>query len=79
MPVPNPADPSVLNTLQIFGRKKSVPKGTADAVMERLFPKQRSSVPVDSERRAAVFAILVDTGALEVYERGPVEFTSEVT
>jgi hypothetical protein len=53
-----------------YARRTKIPKGTTDVVMERLFPKERSSVPIDDERRATVYEILKATGALNVTQTG---------
>lgn len=50
------------------GSKRQIPKGTTDVVMERLFPEKRSTVPIDEERRAIVYEILLMCGALDLPE-----------
>lgn len=45
-----------------FTRSSKIPRGSTEVVMERLFPKERSAVPVDEDRANAVYAILSEAG-----------------
>jgi hypothetical protein len=45
--------------------------------MERLFPERRSAIPVDDERREAVYAILVQVGALKGEEDVEDEYSED--
>lgn len=59
MPTRNPED---IQYARYFTRSTKIPRGTTDVVMERLFPKERSRVPVDDARKNAVYTILYDSG-----------------
>jgi hypothetical protein len=48
----------------LFKSRKGLPRGTADNVMERLFPKKRSEVDTSEERRHEVWDILVLAGVI---------------
>jgi hypothetical protein len=52
----------------LFGNRTAIPRGTADVVMERLFPEKRSEVPIDDERKNSVYVILLEVGAFDLKE-----------
>lgn len=60
-----------------FRGKTIVPKGTADATMARLFPEQRSKVPYDAERKAAVYYILEAVGAFTLGNSNDIQGTDD--
>lgn len=41
--------------------------------MDRLFPEKRSTVPLDDERKTAVYTILLEVGAFDLKEMEDVE------
>lgn len=55
----------VVKRTGLFTKNGPIPKGTADATMNILFPSIRSKVDYSEERVNSVFEILCSAGVLE--------------